>query len=67
MATLTFEQARECVVSNVSESRNLPSVEEVRLFDADGRVLAENAVADRDYPTLPRSVRDGFAVRAANI
>ena len=67
MATLTFEQARECVVSNVSESRNLPPVEEVRLFDADGRVLAEDAVAALDYPTLPRSVRDGFAVRAADL
>ena len=55
------------MVSNVSESRNLPPVEEVRLFDAAGRVLAENAVADRDYPTLPRSVRDGFAVRAADL
>ena len=31
-----------------------------------GRVLAENVLADRDYPPLARSVRDGFAVRAAD-
>lgn len=67
VATLTFEQARECVVSKVSEARTAPPVEEVTLFEADGRVLAEDAVADRDYPTLSRSVRDGFAVRAADL
>ena len=67
VATLTFDQARECVVSKVSESRTPPPIEEVSLFNADRRVLAENAVADRDYPTLSRSVRDGFAVRAADL
>jgi molybdopterin molybdotransferase len=29
-------------------------------------VLAESVAADRDYPPLPRSIRDGFAVRAAD-
>jgi molybdopterin molybdotransferase len=29
-----------------------------------GRVLAENVVADRNYPPFDRSIRDGFAVRA---
>jgi molybdopterin molybdotransferase len=29
-------------------------------------VLAVDAIADRDYPPLARSVRDGFAVRAAD-
>src|SRR5260370_4748563 len=63
----TLFRSRECVVSKVSEERIPPVVEEVSLFEADGRVLAENAVADRDYPTLARSVRDGFAVRAADL
>ena len=67
MATVTFEQGRACVISKVSELRSTPTVEEVRLSDAAGRVLAEQAIADRDYPTLPRSVRDGFAVRAASL
>src|SRR5215469_5660779 len=32
-----------------------------------GRVLAEDVVADRDYPPFDRSIRDGFAVRAVDI
>ena len=44
-----------------------PQVEVVSLSDAAGRVLAEPVAADRDYPTLARSVRDGFAVRAADL
>jgi molybdopterin molybdotransferase len=67
VATLTFEQARACVLSKVSELRALPPTEEVSLLDAPGRVLAESIHADRDYPPLSRSVRDGFAVRAANL
>ena len=39
----------------------------VGLSDAAGRVLAEPIAADRDYPTQARSVRDGFAVRAADL
>ena len=38
----------------------------VELEHSIGRVLAENVLADRDYPPLARSVRDGFAVRAAD-
>lgn len=32
-----------------------------------GRVLAANVAADRDYPPVNRSVRDGFAVRAVDL
>jgi molybdenum cofactor synthesis domain-containing protein len=42
----------------------LPQTERVALDAALGRVLAEPAVADRDYPAAPRSLMDGFAVRA---
>ena len=66
MATLTFEQARKCVVDAVRAGRSVPSIEEVPLDAADGRVLAEAMRAERDYPALNRSLRDGFAVRAAN-
>ena len=31
-----------------------------------GRILAENVIADRNYPPFDRSTRDGFAVRAAD-
>jgi molybdopterin molybdotransferase len=38
--------------------------ERVPLDEADGRVLAEDARADADYPSHRRSTMDGFAVRA---
>lgn len=41
--------------------------ETVPLANAAGRVLAEEIAADRDYPPFPRSARDGFAVRAADL
>jgi molybdopterin molybdotransferase len=58
---LTFEQARACVLREVSLSM---SMECVALADAAGRVLAEEIRADRDYPPFARSARDGFAVRS---
>ena len=62
--TLTFEQARACVIREVSVSM---AVETVPLTDAAGRVLAQAVHADRDYPPFPRSARDGFAVRAGDL
>ncbi len=67
MATLTFEQARQCVLQNLCAARTQPQVEIVSLSDAAGRVLAEPVASDRDYPTLTRSVRDGFAARAQDL
>ena len=67
MATLTFEQARQCVLTQLHAARPEPKVEVVSLSEAAGRVLAEPILSDRDYPTLSRSVRDGFAVRAADL
>jgi molybdopterin molybdotransferase len=61
---LTFAQARDTVLRLVHAT---PSTEEVELDSAAGRVLAENVAADRDTPALPRSVRDGFALRAADV
>ena len=43
------------------------SSESVRLEEAHGRVLASPLLADRDYPALRRSLRDGFAVRSSNV
>jgi molybdopterin molybdotransferase len=37
------------------------------LLDSLGRVLAEPVCADRDQPPFPRSTRDGFACRAADV
>jgi molybdopterin molybdotransferase len=67
VATLTFPQARACVLAQVAAARHAPSIEEVSLLDAAGRVLAERVTADRDYPPFFRSARDGFAVRAADL
>src|ERR1700728_1774045 len=37
------------------------------LLEALGMVLAEPVHADRDQPPFPRSARDGFACRAADL
>ncbi|HEX8324556.1 MAG TPA: molybdopterin molybdotransferase MoeA [Tepidisphaeraceae bacterium] len=41
-------------------------VEYVPLTDADGRVLAADVLADRDYPVFEKALMDGYAVRAAD-
>lgn len=66
VGTLTYPQARQCVLDRVLELRSEPSVETVPLLEANGRVLARDIRADRDIPALARSVRDGFAVRASD-
>jgi molybdopterin molybdotransferase len=45
----------------------VPIVETVDLLAAAGRILAIDLAADRDYPPTARSVRDGFAVRSADL
>lgn len=42
-------------------------METVDLLAAEGRVLAESVVADRNIPPFPRSTRDGFAVRSEDL
>lgn len=66
MATLSFDEARQCVIETVMGLRTAPSTEAVPLEQASGRVLAEALPADRDMPAVARSVRDGFAVRASD-
>ena len=62
---LDFAAARQCVLDTVG--RVPPPVEIVSLAEAAGRVLAVDVHADRDYPPVDRSIRDGFAVRAADM
>src|SRR5260370_37750661 len=66
VATLSFHDARECVIDRVSAVRTAPAIDEVGLDCAAGRVLAREARADRDYPAVARAVRDGFAVRGGD-
>src|SRR3954454_13669980 len=63
---LTFEEARH-VVEQHSAGLPKPSSETVDLLCAAGRVLAEPLRADRNLPPFPRSTRDGYAVRAADV
>jgi molybdopterin molybdotransferase len=67
VSTLAFREARRCVIERVLGAQRAPAVEQVGLDDAAGRVLASGIAADRDYPPLARSIRDGFAVRAADL
>ncbi len=55
------------MLDTVRAARTAPPAESVALEAAAGRVLAEPIAADRDYPALARSVRDGYAVRAIDL
>lgn len=67
MSTLDWEQARQLVIDVVKGLERKPDVEFSSLEQAHGRVLAEDVHADRDYPTLRRSLRDGFAVQTRSV
>src|ERR1700682_5086244 len=63
---LSFEDARHIVEAHGAELPE-PAIERVELLMAAGRVLAEPVLADRDIPPFPRSTRDGYAVRSADL
>lgn len=65
-AALDFQAARQIVIDTLYRLAALPPVEQVPLESAHGRVLAEPCRADRDYPSIARSLRDGFAIQAAD-
>ncbi|MBI3208808.1 MAG: molybdopterin molybdotransferase MoeA [Candidatus Solibacter usitatus] len=60
-------EARTAVLERLAALALPTQVERVALQDVDGRVMAEEIRADRDSPPLARSIRDGFAVRAASL
>lgn len=63
---LSFEEARR-VVEDHSLRVSPGTQEAVGLLHAAGRILAEPVVADRDIPPFPRSTRDGYALRSADL
>ena len=63
---LSFEEARRVVEERVA-SLGPSSAETVGLDASLGRVLAEPLFADRDFPPFPRAMRDGYALRAADL
>ncbi len=64
---ISFEQALNLVAEKLAAANLSPAAGAVPLDEARGRVLASDVLADRDYPPFPRSTRDGYAVRAADV
>ena len=62
---LTYEQARQKVIEEVSKKRGPRAKVSFNVWDALGYVLAQDVKSDRAYPPFDRSTRDGYAVRAA--
>ena len=62
---LSYQQARELVISRTT-ALNKPQTESISLLNALGFVVSQEILADRDYPPFNRSIRDGYAVRAAD-
>ncbi len=65
--TVSFEEGRRIVVAQATHLAPAPAVEHVPLLESCGRVLATTIPADRDYPPVARSIRDGFAVHSADL
>ncbi len=63
---LSYQRARELVISGVQSICETPATESVPLSQSLGRVLAGEIRSDRDYPPFDRSIRDGYAVRSAD-
>jgi molybdopterin molybdotransferase len=68
---LSFEDARRVVDQQAALILALRiqsgGTESADLLAAAGRVLSERVTADRDLPPFPRSTRDGYAVRSADL
>lgn len=65
---LRYDEAAAVVRRHAEQVRaQSHPVESVPLLASPGRILAEPIVADRDQPPFPRSTRDGFACRAADL
>ncbi len=67
VSALSFQDARAILLRELSSVSPRGGLENVALERAVGRVLAQPVAADRDYPTLDRSARDGFAVRSSDV
>jgi molybdopterin molybdotransferase len=68
---LSFEDARRTVEQHAAQVRpgeaRPAEAQSVDLLASLGRVLAAPIVADRDFPPFPRAMRDGYALRAADL
>ena len=62
---LSVDEALDRVMAAAAAVAPL-AIEEVPLDEAEGRILRERIVADRDMPPFTRSAMDGYAVRSAD-
>ncbi len=60
---MLFEEALQQVIDNCTKG----ATEKIVLYQALGRVLAEDVVSDRDMPPFDKSAMDGFAIRESDI
>ena len=65
---LSYAEAARLVREHAASlSQQIRAAEAVDLLGSLGRTLAAPVIADRDQPPFPRSTRDGFACRAADL
>lgn len=64
MELLTLEQAAEILLGKVNR---IEEQEEISLWNAAGRILAQDVTAQRDQPPFPRSPLDGYAVQSQDL
>ncbi|MCX6596778.1 MAG: molybdopterin molybdotransferase MoeA [Acidobacteria bacterium] len=65
--TVSFEEGRRIVLAQAALLAPTPTMEQVPILAAAGRVLAAAISADRDYPPVARSIRDGVAVHSGDL
>lgn len=63
---MSFQDARR-TVEHQAATVSPPGTETLSLLQSAQRILAEPIFADRDIPPFPRSTRDGYAVRSADL
>ena len=56
---ITYQEAQNIIASQAKSF----GIEVIDLNNADGRILAKDMFADRDYPPFNRSAMDGYAIR----
>jgi len=65
---LSYTDADRTVREHAAKLRPHPNgINILPLLETLGRILAAPVIADRDQPPFPRSTRDGFACRAADL
>jgi molybdopterin molybdotransferase len=66
LIVLSYQLARDLVISRVVALPREPHTETLPLPNALNAVLAQDILSDRDYPPFHRSIRDGYALRSTD-